>query len=87
MVCVPNPKYFDSAEIPITHLIRLLKSKAVLLPGCRVSFFNEKNGDEQHWCYQGGLREYLLAEVQEPLLIEPFEAQFWADTNTTFFNE
>lgn len=87
VVCVPNPKYFDSAEIPITHLIRLLKSKAVLLPGCRVSFFNEKNGDEQHWCYQGGLREYLLAEVQEPLLIEPFEAQGWADAETEGFNE
>lgn len=87
VVCVPNPQYFDSAEISIPQLVRLLKSKAVLLPGCRVSFLNEKNGDEQNWRYEGGLHEYLLAQVQEPLLIEPFEAQGWADAETDGFNE
>ncbi len=85
--CVPNPKYFDNAEVPLSQLIRLLKSKAVLLPGCRVSYKNEKTGDEQHWRYEGGLREYLLAEIQEPLLITPFEAQGWADADTESFNE
>ncbi len=85
--CVPNPKYFDNAEVPLSQLIRLLKSKAVLLPGCRVSYKNEKTGDEQHWRYEGGLREYLLAEIQEPLLISPFEAQGWADADTESFNE
>ncbi len=85
--CEPNPKYFDSAEVPLAQLIRLLKSKAVLLPGCRVSYKNEKTGDEQHWRYEGGLREYLLAEIQEPLLMTPFEAQGWADADTEGFNE
>ncbi len=85
--CVPNPKYFDNAEVPLSQLIRLLKSKAVLLPGCRVSYKNEKTGEEQHWRYEGGLREYLLAEIQEPLLISPFEAQGWADADTESFNE
>ena len=85
--CVPNPKYFDNADVPLSQLIRLLKSKAVLLPGCRVSYKNEKTGDEQHWRYEGGLREYLLAEIQEPLLISPFEAQGWADADTESFNE
>ena len=85
--CVPNPKYFDNAEVPLSQLIRLLKSKAVLLPGCRVSYKNEKTGDEQHWRYEGGLREYLLAEIQEPLLISPFEAQGWADADTESINE
>ncbi len=85
--CVPNPKYFDNAEVPLAQLVRLLKSKAVLLPGCRVSYKNEKTGDEQHWRYEGGLREYLLAEIQEPLLITPFEAQGWADADTEGFNE
>ncbi len=85
--CEPNPKYFDNADVPLAQLIRLLKSKAVLLPGCRVSYKNEKTGDEQHWRYEGGLREYLLAEIQEPLLITPFEAQGWADADTEGFNE
>ncbi len=85
--CEPNSKYFDSAEVPLAQLIRLLKSKAVLLPGCRVSYKNEKTGDEQHWRYEGGLREYLLAEIQEPLLMTPFEAQGWADADTEGFNE
>src|SRR6188472_3671756 len=30
---VPNPKYFDSPTVPMPELVRLLRSKAVLLPG------------------------------------------------------
>src|ERR1700739_2773208 len=45
----PNAKYFDSGAIPMAELQRLLRSKAVLLPGVRVTLTNAKNGDTQSW--------------------------------------
>ncbi|MBM6703821.1 type IIA DNA topoisomerase subunit B [Sutterella massiliensis] len=75
----PDPKYFDSAEIPEASLVRLLRSKAVLLPGCEVDYRNVKRGVEEHWKYEGGLKEYLMTELKADPLIEPFEASGYAD--------
>jgi topoisomerase-4 subunit B len=55
----PNPKYFDSPVISATELQRLLRSKAVLLPGVTVTLTNGKTGDVQTWKYDEGLRGYL----------------------------
>ena len=85
VTCRPDPKYFDSAEIPEASLVRLLKSKAVLLPGASVTYFNEVNGTDQHWKYDGGLKEYLLAEVVDPAVVPAFEAEGWADETTEGF--
>ena len=71
----PDPKYFDSPNVPEAALVRLLRSKAVLLPGCEVVYRNEKTGREQSWKYEGGLREYLLSEINAEPLIPPFEAE------------
>jgi topoisomerase-4 subunit B len=87
VTCHPNPKYFDSPTIPEAMLVRLLKSKAVLLPGATVTYTNEKAGTQQSWKYDGGLKEYLLAEMPEPLYVPPFEAQGWADAQTEGFSE
>ena len=78
----PNPKYFDSPDIPEAALVRLLRSKAVLLPGCEVDYRNEKSGADEHWKYEGGLKEYLLSELKADPLIEPFEASGFADEHT-----
>ena len=51
----PDPKYFDSPNVPEAALVRLLRSKAVLLPGCEVVYRNEKTGREQSWKYEGCL--------------------------------
>lgn len=85
VTCRPDPKYFDSAEIPEASLVRLLKSKAVLLPGASVTYGNEVNGTDQHWKYDGGLKEYLLAEVVDPAVVPAFEAEGWADETTEGF--
>ena len=85
VTCRPDPKYFDSAEIPEASLVRLLKSKAVLLPGGSVTYVNEVNGTDQHWKYDGGLKEYLLAEVVDPAVVPAFEAEGWADETTEGF--
>ena len=81
----PDPKYFDSPAIPEASLVRLLRSKAVLLPGCEVDYVNKKTGTQAHWKYEGGLKEYLLSEVKSEPLIEPFEAAGFADENTESF--
>lgn len=85
VTCRPDPQYFDSAEIPEASLVRLLKSKAVLLPGASVTYVNEVNGTDQHWKYDGGLKEYLLAEVVDPAVVPAFEAEGWADETTEGF--
>lgn len=85
VTCRPDPKYFDSAEIPEASLVRLLKSKAVLLPGASVTYVNEVNGTDQHWKYDGGLKEYLLAEVVDPAVVPAFEAEGWTDETTEGF--
>ncbi|WP_343737918.1 ATP-binding protein, partial [Achromobacter sp.] len=38
----PDAKYFDSPNIPLGELTHLLRSKAVLLPGVKVTLVNEK---------------------------------------------
>ena len=74
----PDPKYFDSPEIPEAALVRLLRSKAVLLPDCEVRYKNEKRGEETVWRYDGGLKEYLLSELTGEAVAEPFEAKGFA---------
>jgi topoisomerase-4 subunit B len=79
----PNPKYFDSPNIPLAELQRLLRSKAVLLPGVTVTLTNGKTGDVQTWRYDEGLRGYLneaLAQVSngQPLIPVFENAQYAA---------
>lgn len=78
----PNPKYFDSATIPMADLERLLRSKAVLLPGVKVTLVHEKNGQSQSWLYTQGLKGYLdeaLAQSGHSAPVIPaFEGEHYA---------
>ncbi|MCA8089942.1 type IIA DNA topoisomerase subunit B [Burkholderia anthina] len=79
----PNPKYFDSPNLPLGELQRLLRSKAVLLPGVEVVLVNEKTGERQTWKYEDGLRGYLLDEMNgSELLIPLFEGERFADARS-----
>ncbi|CAB3785499.1 DNA topoisomerase IV subunit B [Pararobbsia alpina] len=75
-----DPKYFDSSNLPIAELQRLLRSKAVLLPGVEVVLVVEKTGERFAWKYEAGLRGYLLEGLNdnEPL-IPLFEGERFAD--------
>jgi topoisomerase IV subunit B len=83
----PDPKYFDSAELPKTELMHLLRSKAVLMPGATVTLTTEKTGDKppetQTWLYQGGLRDYLLQSLPADPLIPLFEGAQYASASET----
>ena len=87
----PNQQYFDSAVIPQAELQRLLRSKAVLLPGVKVTLTNAKNGESQTWQYEQGLRGYLLETLAQTSHAEPliplFEGEQYAGTDTDGFAE
>lgn len=84
----PNPKYFDNPRFAVRPLMHLLRAKAVLCPGLEVRLRDENTGEEQVWCYRGGLRDYLLELLNgaETIPAEPFcgdlegrtEAASWA---------
>ena len=66
----PDPKYFDSPKVPQAELERLLRSKAVLLPGVAVMLDVEQADGSllaKTWRYPDGLAGYLaeLAAGQE----------------------
>ncbi|HEV7985564.1 MAG TPA: DNA topoisomerase IV subunit B, partial [Steroidobacteraceae bacterium] len=70
----PDPKFFDSDRFSVPELKRVLKAKAVLCPGLRVSFTNEQSGEKEEWFYTGDLGAYLIEQLgsaerlpQEPI--------------------
>jgi topoisomerase-4 subunit B len=79
----PESKYFDSPSIPLAELQRLLRSKAVLLPGVKVTLIQEKSGDTQSWFYENGLKGYLdeamLQAGHSELLIPAFDGEHFAE--------
>ncbi|MBI5907048.1 MAG: DNA topoisomerase IV subunit B, partial [Burkholderiales bacterium] len=79
----PDPKYFDTPKVPPAELERLLRSKAVLLPGVKVRLDLElADGtlSSKTWSYPQGLAGYLeelagSAEAVAPL----YAAEKFAD--------
>ncbi len=59
----PNDKYFDSSKISVTKLKHVLRAKAVLCPGLKISLKDEHTNESYEWCYQNGLEEYLLDRI------------------------
>ncbi|MBG23102.1 MAG: DNA topoisomerase IV subunit B [Idiomarinaceae bacterium] len=74
----PDAKYFDSPKFSVLKLTHLLRAKAVLCPGLKITFKNLVDNDEQTWQYEDGLRDYLVEAVQElpTLPEEPFIGSF-----------
>ena len=87
----PDAKYFDSSVIPQAELQRLLRSKAVLLPGVKVTLVHAKTGEVQTWQYDQGLRGYLtesLAQASNAETVIPlFEGEQYATADAEGFAE
>nr|WP_315469294.1 DNA topoisomerase IV subunit B [uncultured Undibacterium sp.] len=87
----PDGKYFDSPAISIPEMQRLLRSKAVLLPGVKVTFTNAKTGESQTWQYDQGLRGYLTEALTQAshgeLVIPMFEGEQFANADADGFAE
>lgn len=74
----PDAKYFDSINFSVSRLVHVLRAKAVLCPGLRVKFKDEKKGETQEWYYEDGLTDYLAdATIDFPAIPEePFVGSF-----------
>jgi topoisomerase IV subunit B len=69
----PDPKFFDSDRFAVPELKRVLKAKAVLCVGLRLTFTDEASGAKEEWFYTGHLGEYLSEQLEkhERLPAEP----------------
>jgi topoisomerase-4 subunit B len=75
---MPDPQYFDSLNFSIPRLEHVLRAKAVLCPGLRVTFLDEKKNEKQEWYYEDGLTDYLLGATDGyvSIPVEPFTGAF-----------
>jgi topoisomerase-4 subunit B len=75
---LPDEKYFDSNKFSVSRLKHVLRAKAVLCSGLRVSFVdNTAEGDKdqsEEWYYEDGLHDYLTQATAEFLCLpeQPF---------------
>jgi topoisomerase-4 subunit B len=61
---IPEAAYFDTTTLAMTRLRHLLRAKAVLCPGLRMSLSIEgKPEDNISWYYEDGLKQYLEQSI------------------------
>ena len=82
----PDQSFFDSAVIPLAELTHLLRSKAVLMAGVKVTLLIEKSNESKTWVYEDGLAGYLSealggTELRVPL----FDGQQFAGAEDESF--
>ena len=70
----PDEKYFDAIRFSVSRLRYVLRAKAVLCAGLKVSFFDENTNESEEWCFADGLRDYLIESSPDTQVLpeEPF---------------
>lgn len=81
----PDPQFFDSPTIPVAELERLLRSKAVLLPGLEISLTVEATDTTTTWCFAAGMQQYLAEQLDGELIAPMFTAQKYAQAGDENF--
>jgi topoisomerase-4 subunit B len=61
----PDPQFFESVSFSTPRLKHVLRAKAVLCPGLRVTLQVEQTGEKEEWFYTGGVNEYLREALGE----------------------
>ena len=73
---LPDPSYFDTSQVAVGRLKHLLRAKAVLCPGLRVTLTVQHGdkADTEEWLYAEGLAGYLLQELDGAEMVpsQPF---------------
>lgn len=74
----PDSQYFDVIKFSVKKLVHILRAKAVLCSGLKITFKNEQDDTEQTWFYEDGLKDYLESAIEgyECLPSTPFVAKF-----------
>jgi topoisomerase-4 subunit B len=80
----PEPSYFDAPKFSVSKLKHILRAKAVLCPGLRVSFTDSQTQETTEWFYEAGLTDYLQSALGTALCLpeQPFVGHFVAETET-----
>ncbi len=70
----PEARYFDTPRIAAGRLKALLRAKAVLCPGLRITLADDSTGESDSWYFENGLPQYLLDRIgdRECVPEEPF---------------
>jgi topoisomerase-4 subunit B len=73
----PDPKFFDSDKFSVPQLKHVLKAKAVLCPGLKITWENEATKEKDEWFFTGDLAAYLKEEIgkEDALPAEPIFAK------------
>jgi len=81
----PDAKYFSNASFHAPSLRRVLRAKALLCPGLKVSLAVEAEGLNEEWQYQDGLGAYLEEQMspaerlpEEPLRFSRLDGELRA---------
>lgn len=78
----PNTKYFEYEKFSVRNLKHVLRAKAVLCSGLKVTFSNENTGETDEWHFEDGLKDYLDDSLKEFEILpqEPFIGNFSGNT-------
>ena len=70
----PDATFFDSPKYALSKLKHLLRAKAVLSPGLKITFKDETINETTEWFYENGLKDYLndALDGQDRLPLEGF---------------
>jgi topoisomerase-4 subunit B len=77
----PDPDYFDAPKFAVARLKSLLRAKAVLCSGLKVSFTDEATDERLEWRYEDGLTDYLREALQQTEILPdpPFVGHLHSD--------
>src|SRR5580765_3563085 len=79
----PDPKYFDSPNIPLAELEHLVRSKAYLLPGL-TTILNIEGKDSKTWKYDRGMEQYFEMMLDgRPMIAPLFTGQRFFDEKSS----
>jgi topoisomerase-4 subunit B len=78
----PDPKYFDSPNIPMGELEHLVRSKAYLLPGL-TTVLEVEGKEKKTWKYERGMAQYFDFMLQGRELVAPLFTgeRYFQETN------
>lgn len=79
----PDESYFDSPSFIIKSLIHGIRAKAILCPGLKMSFCDEKKKEKHTWYFKDGIKEFfttaLMDSGNEFIPEKPFFSSFAED--------
>jgi topoisomerase-4 subunit B len=84
----PDPKYFDSPNIPMAELEHLVRSKAYLLPGL-ATVLEVEGKEKKTWKYERGMAQYFEFMLSGRELVAPLFAgeRYFDEKSAAAFGE